>query len=393
MQADGEQSGEMAGLPMPMIALFSSSLLFQIIHVGAFPVYLSTLMSERGYGPQTIGFYAAISWLSILVFGPFVPQGISRLGFRSSIILSFLTTAGALLVMQFFWNYVALAIAAILLGFGLIIRWISFDALVVDMAPEAARGRLVGLHESLMGLGIAIGPALFVFLAPKLIGILLMVVAAAACVLFQFIRVPEGRSSPATEAEKIELSLLVPLFLALAGASVAGAVESASISLFPIQLTFSGYTFHDSALMLTSFGIGGTLMQPVLGFIADRRGYKLARALCIAAIFSSCLLLMLVMHNQLISLPLMFVLGGAAGGLNTLAVIEAGMTIRPNRIPAAMTAIAMSYTLGGVFGPVISGSVLNLAGNMGMLLFFISLAAVLALSGLLRSSMSASTDQ
>jgi len=56
---------------------------------------------------------------------------------------------------------------------------------------------------------------------------------------------------------------------------------------------------------------------------------------------------------------MVFLWGGAIGGMNTLAVIEAGDRVATHQVSTAMTAIAMFYTLGSVLGPVATGATIS----------------------------------
>ena len=273
------------------------------------------------------------------------------------------------------------------MGLGLILRWIAFDTLVVELAPEGKRGSLVGLHEALMGLGIAVGPALFIFTSSASIGALFIVSSSLAFLVFAAATWPGTKVQHNDKAEKFSLGLLAPLFLAIVSASIAGSIESASLSFFPIHFQNFGHAFTDAAIFVTAFGMGGTILQPVLGSIADRIGYRFAHTLCIAVIALASSVLILLPHHYIVIMMALFLLGGAAGGFNTLAVIEAGTIMSSHKIPAAMTAIAMSYTLGGVLGPISAGSLINAGGNNGMLYLFISLSVVLLAILLLFSKM------
>ena len=53
---------------------------------------------------------------------------------------------------------------------------------------------------------------------------------------------------------------------------------------------------------------------------------------------------------------IMFLWGAAIGGMHTLAVIRAGERVGEHQVSTAMTAIVMSYTLGGVWGPIVTRS-------------------------------------
>jgi hypothetical protein len=51
----------------------------------------------------------------------------------------------------------------------------------------------------------------------------------------------------------------------------------------------------------------------------------------------------------------LFLWGGAAGGLNTLAVIEVGHRITGSGLSTGLLAVALAYTVGSTIGPVLTG--------------------------------------
>ena len=263
------------------------------------------------------------------------------------------------------------------MGIGLILRWIAFDALVVELAPEGKRGRLVGLHEALMGLGIAVGPALFIFASSAAIGVLFVFSSSLAFLVFAAVAWPNTKIHRVEKADRFHLGTLAPLLLAIVSASIAGSIESSGLSFFPIHFQNFGHAFNETVIFVTVFGLGGTLLQPILGNIADKKGYRATHILCILVAALASSMLIMAPHNYMVIIPALFLLGGAAGGFNTLAVIEAGTVMSSKMIPAAMTAIAMSYTLGGVIGPIVAGSLINLGGNQGLVYLFISLSIML----------------
>jgi MFS family permease len=167
--------------------------------------------------------------------------------------------------------------------------------------------------------------------------------------------------------------------LALAAAFIAGFVENSSVALFPLHLELHGYPLADSAILVSAFGFGGTLLQPPLGAVADQRGYAYAQAICAVTVVASCAAIAAFTGSAPILLVAMFFLGGAAGGFNTLAVIEAGQRLDSARIPAAMTAIAMLYTVGSIFGPMAAAGVMETLANEGMIALFAAAGAAFAL--------------
>ena len=54
--------------------------------------------------------------------------------------------------------------------------------------------------------------------------------------------------------------------------------------------------------------------------------------------------------------------------MNTLAVLEAGATVGPRDLAAAMTAIAFCYTIGSMAGPALSGTFMRYLSGDGLML-------------------------
>jgi MFS family permease len=277
------------------------------------------------------------------------------------------------------------ASSTVVMGLGLIVRWITCDTLVVHVANEATRGRVIGLHEALMGLGIGLGPLLFtgLDLTPiAMVSILLALVAAFSFVVAGSAPSERNRKhedeAPGHDragAIAVARSYFGLIALALVAAFIAGFVENSSVAMFPLNLLRHGYELSASAVMVSAFGFGGTLLQPLLGAIADRRGYGFAQALCAVTVIASCGAIAAFTALPPVLLVAMFFLGGAAGGFNTLAVIEAGQRLDTQRIPAAMTAIAMMYTIGSIGGPIAAGAVMDQLANTGMLALFAAAGA------------------
>lgn len=360
-------------------AVFAVSLVFQVIQVGAFPIYLSQAMLGLGFDSWVIGLCAAISWLTILALGPVIPRSLRLLGYRWATALSVLLTVFGLALIAYSDALAAIVVSAVAVGSGLILRWIAFDALVVEIASETRRGSTVGLHEALMGFGIALGPLFFVVLPLHAVPLACIGLALLALLAFQAVECPPP-ARPAADSDHADRRKLVRLLApALLAAFVAGSVESAGIALFPVHFQYLGFPLSQAAILVTAFGLGGTLLQPPLGTVADRSGYRLAHGLCILVVVASGLALVSFPGSLQITAAAIFLLGGAAGGFNTLAVIEAGTRMGSADIPAAMTAIAMAYTVGGVVGPALSGAVLGIASNQGMIWSFIAMAVILGI--------------
>lgn len=358
--------------------LFVGSLLFQIVQVGAFPILISQLLSAEGVDGFTIGVFVAISWVVVFAAGPFIPRLIAAFGSRGANTIAFLSALSALAILLLPTSFLGVFAASVAMGFGLIVRWINCDTLVVHLSDDRSRGRTIGLHEALMGLGIGLGPLLFVL--PSLIWVTWVCVGVVLVGKVAFLATNTAASDKVMAADRKSGSkrfLLRAISMALVAALISGFIENSSIALLPLYFENVNFSLGTSAILVSSFGFGGTLLQPALGYLADRRSYLFAQMVCVLAIIGSGIVIYAFADLFLVSLVALFFLGAAAGGLNTLAVIEAGNSQSNTQIPAAMTAIAMLYTLGSILGPVASGAVLELVQGQGMMVLFIGAGALL----------------
>ena len=134
------------------------SFLAQVVQIGAAPALFAMQLSKAHADPLTIGAVAVAPWIAILLLGHLAPRLLARLGFVATsaigVVLSALALVAALLrpsaPLLFGFNF--------LFGIGLILRWIACDTWIIAVAPEEIRGRAIGVHETLMGCGIAAAP-------------------------------------------------------------------------------------------------------------------------------------------------------------------------------------------------------------------------------------------
>jgi MFS family permease len=381
---------QLKSLPSQMVRLMLGSFLAQCIQIGAFPVLLSKHLIELKVEPNQIGYFGSISWVSVLLLGPLVPKIIKSLGSNCAIVLSVALGVFSLVCMMASQSLWAFFLAASAMGASLIIRWIVCDILVIEFAPEPMVGRNIGVHEALMGLGIAFGPLVLAFstLAQAEAFAFAMIFLSGA-LLFLLKNPLENnptQNAQSTPNEKPTGSFLtvfaaLPLsFIAFFSAFGGGFVESATTSLLPLGLNPQQFDFSTAVLFISLFGVGGTLLQPLIGWLADLRGFFIAQTICVLFIASIGCTIVLLDPSIFWMTALVFVLGGAAGGLNTLAVIQLGKTLSSTLIPFAMTAVAMMYTTGSIIGPTVAGTAIDIYQYKGLFIVFVLISVIILVS-------------
>ncbi|MEN2991289.1 MFS transporter [Tistrella sp. BH-R2-4] len=374
-----------------LVAVNLLSVLAQIVQIGTIAPLLALSLDGRGVDASLIGLVAAAPWAVILLVSRFVPRIIHRLGLAGTCLIAIALTLLALGGMAVVDDPLGLMALNGLAGLGLILRWIACDTWIVRVADDAIRGRAIGSHETLMGLGIALGPALIALtghdgVVPFLAAGLL--VAAGLVPLALLVRMGlNGRPGVPPTGRRAGMGLIRLLPVALLGAFACGVAETASIALLPLYAAAAGLGIVAAPLFATAFGTGGTVLQMPLGLVADRLGFRGAQLGCAALAVLGAALLPLV--DPLGPWPwaglpwlLVFLWGGAVGGMNTLAVIEAGARVDDDHMSAAMTAIAFAYTMGGFAGPAAAGVAMDLMSMNGLLMVAGGVALAVLLAGL-----------
>ncbi len=360
-----------------LILILSGSFLSQIVQVGVFPLFLAQKLHVAGVSLSIIGWLLAVQWIVVLVIAPLVPALSRMMGLANlNKVSGFLTLAGLLCLVT--PNLPFAILASGFVGAGLILRWVACDTLVVKLSRPANVGRLIGVHETLMGFGIAVGPLLFtVYLLDEIFyaAIFITILSILAFLLnFQHFKHTEDRKNIAllkSDYPIIKIAFLIAL--------VGGFIETASVALFPFYFAIDGFSIKQSAWFISAFGLGGTLLQLPLGFLVDKVGYRHAQLLACLLGLAGVLGLYYSPSSFVVIYGILFMFGGAVGAFNTLAVIQAGSQINENRSASAMAFIAMCYTTGSIFGPIVTANILNHLPNDILLLIYFLIITVISI--------------
>lgn len=355
----------------PLLRVNLASLAAQIVQVGGFPILLAFALDALDQNEAVIGVIVTLPWLAVLVGAGFLPRIIRRTNERVTALLGVVVSLAALGLLLWSVTVITLSVAALLMGVGLVLRWVACDTWIVQLAPDAMRGRAIGLHETLMGLGIAIGPALLLIRDqiawdPVALFSFCLVFAFGLFAIAPLGRADRDAPPPAVAGggRRLSLMLLMPICAAL----LSGVAETSSVALLPLWFVDQGMREPLALSLLISFGIGGTLLQLPLGTMADRWGVLQAERLCaVGLMLGAGANLLLLEYSVTLLYACVFLWGGAIGGLNTLAVIQAGARTSGADTSRAMAAVASAYTGGGVIGPAILGALWSVAGPQAVM--------------------------
>jgi MFS family permease len=275
-------------------------------------------------------------------------------------------------------------------GFGLGLRWIGLEPWLYRIAPDHARGRLVGFHETLIALAPIVAPLLAAFVGLDGHGIFWI---AGAFTLSALLPLAVARPP----AEVVPLQVTAPgiardfrtargervfrqgMVIALLG----GMLEAAISGLFALFAQGRGISVGQTADLLAVFGIGGLLLQYGIGWLADHRGVGFAALWCAGgtALVALALCLPLTYAQTVIAV---FLLGGCITAFLTLALIASTLT-KSGSMASNVSLISIFYTASAFVGPLLAGATMQITRSSDALMGFALLIAVVMAAALWRT--------
>ena len=154
------------------------------VALGYFFTVIVITQKLNGYSESTIGIVAASFSLGLVSAGFFVSKILSKLGLYKMLLLSVSVQTASLIAMFIFFNPINLALCHFIMGFMGGMNWMTMDTWVNIVSNDKNRGKAIGLYNSSISIGFAVGPLIVaLFGSQGLIPIIL-------CLLLMIIRIP-----------------------------------------------------------------------------------------------------------------------------------------------------------------------------------------------------------
>ena len=350
-----------------------------------FPLLLFTLKG-LGWSDASVGLVAAAEWLGLAIGSPFVAGWVERLGLRRAFLLSGLLPFIALLLITLTPWPLGWGVLVLLGGVAMAMRWIVAEATVVQLAPAAQRGRVVGLFQATIGLTYMVGPGLLAWIGTE--GAAAeqarwAAVAIGGLGLLCTLGVPEpahrphgpDEATPRLGLHGIADALRAAPLLMVAGAT-GGFFEAGSTGVLPLFGLAMGLSAAQSALLLAACGLGGVLAMAPVGELADRWPHRRIYVGCGAIALVASALMPLAAGWPALAYGVAFVWGGTGGALYTLAMVDIGQRSHGVHLVNFTAVLVLSYTLGGMVAPLLGGVALSLNPQWGLALLMTALSAL-----------------
>ncbi|MEO1192207.1 MAG: MFS transporter [Pseudomonadota bacterium] len=374
VSGDGRHLDEIGALVGPdrwrgLLAVIASAGMVGIT-IGYMAPLVAIILENQGHPNWAIGLNGAAPALATILLGPLVPKLFSKIGFYPSMMLAVFGEAVCILLLLVYQDIWVWAVLRFAIGFFGTVHWIGSETWIVSMAPPAQRGRAIALYMIAISGGFAAGPVVIKAtgtegVLPFLVGAGL-ILAAAPCIWAARGIVPKLPHAP--KAALVQSFRLAPLVMA--AALLAGFVDMSAITHLVNYGTAAGLSPDTALLMLTIMLTANVVMQFPVGWLADRVN-KRNLLICFGVIFFLApILVTMTAGKSFLLWPVLMVWGVASLGIYTVALTILGERFEAKLLASANAGIVAVYQLGGVSGPMASGSGMDLIYPNGLMYVF-----------------------
>jgi len=328
---------------------------------------LSLILERNGVSGTVNGLNVAFGSVAMLAFTPFIPSLAARLGTVRFLICCYVVAAVSLVGFRatdslVLWFLLRFTLNCALQGLFLVSEvWIN------QIATDAVRGRLVSIYGSIVSAGFAIGPLIIQGLGTR--GWTPFVAGAGTILAAMIPLIVARRLVPPVEPAGARAML--GFVLRSPSAAVAGlgygAIETCLASFLTIYAVRLGSAETAAILLLTAWGLGTMVLQPLIGWLSDRIDRRLVLMLCGCMTLGGAVSVGFIPPTDWTALALVFVWGGFIAALYTVGLAHLGSNFKGGDLAAANAAFSILYALGTMAGPSIGGFAIDAWKPFGLL--------------------------
>ena len=357
------------------------------VALGYFFTVIVITQKLNAYTESTIGIVAASFSLGLVSAGFFVSKILSKLGLYRMLLLSVSVQTVSVLAIFIFFNPINLAICHLMMGIMGGMNWMTMDTWVNIVSNDKNRGKAIGLYNSSISIGFAIGPLIVAFfgsqgLIPIILCLLLMIIRIPALFIIKShinnVKIPE-------QINKINFSLVKVAPFIFIAIFIGGINDSSFGALFPAYMINEQFTDRSIGFYFFVGAFGGVLTQPFVGALADKiNKRKFLFSLLICHIIWPLLLYNFILIPLIIILSVI-VWGFASVSIYTVALSYLGERVSIKEISIATSVFIIIYEGGEFFGPLIVGLSMNKFGNSGFIYSILFITVISIILGVIRT--------
>ena len=371
----------------PSVKYLSLVAFFTGIILSYFYTVLVIIQKYSGYSEFTIGVVASFGPLGLIFSGFFTTKLLKKFGFYKIIFIATSIQGFCIAIMLEFLNPINLAFWFFILGMMGGLTWMTMDTWVNVVSNNSNRGKSIGIYNSSVTTGLAMGPLIVGLFGisdrgPLIICLLLIFLKIG--VLISIKKYVNQVSIP-DQSTKMKFSIIFIspfIFLAI---FFAGIEDSAFLSLFPAFMINDFFSEKQIGIYIFVGGIFGVLCQPFVGALSDHFNKRLLVFALLLAHVSWLILLKFSNSNEILIIIALMISGFASTSLYTVTLAYLGERINVSDIAFATSLFIIIYEIGEYIGPIIVGFNMNFFGNAGFTNTLLIFAFFSIIFGIFRS--------
>jgi predicted MFS family arabinose efflux permease len=373
--AQAKQASGDRGALIAVVALILATAVIQAA-VGFNTVLFPVRLESYGFSKGLIGLCLAFEMGAVVSIVSSIDQILARLGLVGTMALATGVRLVMLLLLSGTRSLPIWCVGVFCFGIGTYLCLISLQTWVNAVPLGRLRGLVSGCYSSALSLGTASGPILFNQVGSaegnQAFQANMLIVLVALLLIVPFLN-----QAPRISGQgRLRLGYVIRMAKVPMLSSFVGGVTFFGLPAFlTLYGMMNGLTVQRASLLLTAFMLGSVSLGLLISSLSDRINRTLLTILCVLVGVICAVYLPLGIYNYGIALSLLFVWGGAAGGIYATGLATVADLFRQEDQVSANVAYSILDNIGGIFGVLLIGLLMG-AGVSDGIVYVIVLTAV-----------------
>ncbi len=283
-------------------------------------------------------------------------------------------------------------IMRVVVGFCFSGIYVVSESWLNDSSSNDMRGQALSLYLIVQMIGIVVGQVLLNVADPggylPFLMISILMSLSIAPILLSVSPAPVFETAkPMSLRQLVEASPL-----GVATAVGAGGMFSALFGMSAVYATEQGMNLAEVSIFTASIYLGGMVLQGPIGWISDRMDRRWL--IIVVALMGLCSAIVPIFYSvpQVILYAVVFVIGGAANPLYSLAISHTNDFLEKEQMASASSGLVLFTGVGAMGGPLVVGLIMDAFGSEGFFAYLATLMALIVIYALYRTTQRSTVD-